>query len=103
VTTTQRLDTRSGRSFREVPLVNLFEQNHKPLAHDEGFYSGEEEELLNEEYSESARAEEGKTKETRQEESVTSGIAPTVEVSTTTSPVVLATLSNQRSQSYQST
>jgi hypothetical protein len=43
--------TRSGRTFREVPLVNLFEQSHEPLAQDEGFYSGEEEELLNEEHS----------------------------------------------------
>jgi hypothetical protein len=33
----------SGRTFREVPLVNLFEQNHEPLAQDEGFYLGEEE------------------------------------------------------------
>jgi len=31
----------SGRSFREVPLVNLFEQSHEPLAQDEGFYNGE--------------------------------------------------------------
>jgi hypothetical protein len=53
----------SGRIFREVPLVNLFEQNHEPLVQDEGFYSGEEEELLNEEHSESAKAEEGKTEE----------------------------------------
>jgi hypothetical protein len=55
--------THSGRSFREVPLVNLFEKNHKPLAQDKGFYSGEEEELLNMEYSESSREEEGKSKE----------------------------------------
>jgi hypothetical protein len=41
----------SVRSFREVPLVNLFKQVHDPLAQDEGFYSGEEEELLNEEHS----------------------------------------------------
>jgi hypothetical protein len=55
----------SGRTFREVPLVNLFEKTHGPLAQDEGFYSGEEEELLNEEHSESAREEEGKTEEPR--------------------------------------
>ena len=36
----------SGRSFREVPLANLFKQSYK----DEGFYSGEEEELTQEEY-----------------------------------------------------
>jgi hypothetical protein len=55
----------SGRTFREVPLMNLFESNNEPLAQDEGFYSGEEEQLLNEEHSESARAEEGKTEEPR--------------------------------------
>jgi hypothetical protein len=49
--------TRSERSFREVPLVNLFDQGHEPLAQDEGFCSGDEEELLNEEHSESAREE----------------------------------------------
>jgi hypothetical protein len=32
--------THSGRTFREVPLVNLFEQSHEPLAWDEGFYIG---------------------------------------------------------------
>jgi hypothetical protein len=32
--------TRSGRTFREVPLVNMFEQSHKPLEQDEGYYSG---------------------------------------------------------------
>ena len=41
--------THSGRIFREVPLVNLFEQNNEPLVQDEGFYSGEEEEPVNEE------------------------------------------------------
>jgi hypothetical protein len=64
--------TRSGRTFKEVPLVNLFEQTHKPLAQDEGFYSGEEEEILNEEHLDSTRAEEGNTEEPRQEESYTS-------------------------------
>jgi hypothetical protein len=83
--------------------VNLFEQSREPMAQDEGFYSGEEEELVNEEHSESARAEEGKTEEPRREESVTSGTAPTVEVSTITPPVVLAALSNQSNLSYQST
>jgi hypothetical protein len=85
--------TRSGRTFREVPLVNLFEQNHEPT-HEEGFYSGEEEELLNKEHSESTREKEEKTEEPRREESETSGIAQTVEVSAITPPVVLTTLSN---------
>ena len=53
--------TRSGRTFREVPLVNLFEQIHEPLAQDEGFYNGEEEDLLNEEHLGSSRAEDEKT------------------------------------------
>jgi hypothetical protein len=49
--------TCSGRTFREVPLVNLFKQSHKPPAQEEGFYSGEKEYLLNEEHSYSAREE----------------------------------------------
>jgi hypothetical protein len=46
--------TRSGTPFREVPIVNLFKKNYE----DEEFYSGEEANLTNEEYSESARTEE---------------------------------------------
>jgi hypothetical protein len=34
--------TRSGRAFREVHLVNLFKKNYG----DEGFYSGEEADLM---------------------------------------------------------
>jgi hypothetical protein len=55
--------TRSGRSFRKIPLVNLFKQSYGPLAQDEGFYSGEEAERSDEEYSEFARAEEVETEE----------------------------------------
>ena len=33
---------RSGRVFKEVPLVNLFKDNYG----DEGFYSGEEADLI---------------------------------------------------------
>jgi hypothetical protein len=43
--------TRSGRPFREVPLANLFKKNYG----DEGFYSGEEADLTDEEYSESTK------------------------------------------------
>jgi hypothetical protein len=85
--------TRSGRTFREVPLVNLFEQSHKPTQ-EEGLYSGEEEELLNEEHSESTRAEEEKTKEPYWEDLETSGTAHTIEVSAIRPPVVLTILSN---------
>jgi hypothetical protein len=38
---------RSGREFREVHLVNLFKHKYG----DEGFYSGEEEYLTDEEHS----------------------------------------------------
>jgi hypothetical protein len=51
--------TRSGRVFREVHLANLFKKNYG----EEGFYSGEEAELTDEEHSEPARAEEGKAEE----------------------------------------
>jgi hypothetical protein len=46
--------THSGRSFREVPLANLFKKNYG----DRGLYSGEEANLTDEEYLESARIEE---------------------------------------------
>jgi hypothetical protein len=39
--------THSGRAFREVHLANLFKHNYR----DEGFYSGEEADLTNEEHS----------------------------------------------------
>jgi hypothetical protein len=91
--------TRSGRSFREVPLANLFKQSYR----DEGFYNGEEADLIDEEYSESARAEEVETKELRRGEPETSRTAPTVKVSIMTPPVVSATLSSQSNQSNQST
>jgi hypothetical protein len=37
----------NGRPFKEVPLANLFKKNYR----DEGFYSGEETDLTDEEYS----------------------------------------------------
>jgi hypothetical protein len=85
--------TRSGRVFREVPLVNLFKKNYG----DEGFYSGEEADLTDEEHSE-----EGKVAEPRQEEPEASGTASTIEVSTINPIVVSTTLSNQSNQSHQS-
>jgi hypothetical protein len=48
--------------------VNLFEQGHEPLEHDEGLYSGEEEEFSTEEHSRFARPEEEKTAEPHREE-----------------------------------
>jgi hypothetical protein len=56
--------TCSGREFIEVHLGNLFKYNYG----DEGLYSGEEENLTDEEHSEPARVEEGKAKEPCREE-----------------------------------
>jgi hypothetical protein len=39
----------SGRTFIEVSLENLYKQDHEPLLPEEGFCSGEEEEILSEE------------------------------------------------------
>jgi hypothetical protein len=86
---------RSGRPFREVPLVNLFKQNYG----DEGFYSGEEAYLTDEEYSKFARTEEVQIGKLRQGEPKTLGTASIVEVSNITPPVVLESLSNQSKQS----
>jgi hypothetical protein len=49
--------THSGRVFREVHLANLFKKNYG----EEGFYSGEEADLIDEEHSEPARTEEGES------------------------------------------
>jgi hypothetical protein len=95
--------TRSGRSFREVPMLNLFEDDPEPLAQDEGFYSGEEEDLVNEEHLESVRAEERKNEGLCRDESGASGIAPSVKVSTITPPIIVETISNQSNLRYQST
>jgi len=63
--------TCSGRSFRKVPLVNPFKQSYRPLAQDERFYSGEEAELSDKEYSEFARAKEVETEEIHRGETTT--------------------------------
>ena len=55
---------RSGRVFRGVHIENLFKKNYG----DEGFYSGEEADLTDEEHLEPTRTEEGKAKEIHQEE-----------------------------------
>jgi hypothetical protein len=61
---TEARHMRIGRSFREFPLANLFKKNYR----DEGFYSGEETELIDEEYSKSARTNEVGSEEIRREE-----------------------------------
>jgi hypothetical protein len=65
--------------------MNLFKKNYG----DEGFYSGEEVDLTDEEHSKSAR-----TEEPHQEEPEASGTVPTIEVSTGTLLVFSTTLSN---------
>jgi hypothetical protein len=91
--------TRSGKVFREVHLANLFKQNYG----DEGFYSGEEVDLTEEEHSEHARAEKKGYEEPRREEPETSATVQTIEVSTITSPIFSTAISNQNSQNHQST
>jgi hypothetical protein len=87
---TEARHMRSGRVFRELPLVNLFKQNYG----DKGLYSGEEADLTDEEHSESIRPEEGKDEEPHQEEPEASGTMQTVEVSTIAPLVDSTTLSN---------
>jgi hypothetical protein len=56
---TKARHTHSGRAFREVPLMNLFNKNYR----DKGLYSGEEADLTNKEHSESSRIEEPRREE----------------------------------------
>jgi hypothetical protein len=87
---TEARHTHSGREFRELHLVNLFKKNYG----DEGFYSGEEEDLTDEEHSEPTREEEGKDEERHQDEPKTSGTMQIAEVSTIIPLVVSTTLRN---------
>jgi hypothetical protein len=75
--------TCSGRVFREVHLANLFKKNYM----DEGFYSGEDAYLTDEEHSDPAGTEEGKDEELHREEPKTSETTQTIEVSTIVPPV----------------
>jgi hypothetical protein len=74
--------TCSGRVFRGVHLENLFKKNYG----EEGFYSGEEVDLTDEEHSEPTRTEEGEAEELRQSEPETSGTAQITEVSNINPP-----------------
>jgi hypothetical protein len=94
--------TGSGRVFREFHLANLFKKNHR----EEGFYSGEEADMMDEENSEPTGKEEGKDKELHREEPKTSETMQTIKVSTVIPPVDSVVLSNQSNpghQSFQST
>jgi hypothetical protein len=76
----------------------LFKQNYE----EEGFYSGEEVYLTDEEHSEPTRTEEGEAKELCQSEPKTSGTAQVTEVSNINPHVVSIALSRQNSQNHQS-
>jgi hypothetical protein len=56
---TEAGNMRSGRVFRGVHLENLFKKNYR----EEGFYSGEEAYLTDEEHSEPTEEEEGQAEE----------------------------------------
>jgi hypothetical protein len=70
--------------------VNLFKKNYG----DEGFYSGEEVDLTDEEHSKHVREKEAKDEEPRQEELEALGTAQTIEVSTIIPPIDSVALSN---------
>jgi hypothetical protein len=97
-TDTKAGHTRSGRVFRGVHLENLFKKNYK----EEGFYSGEEVDITDEEHSEPTRIEEGEAEEIFQSEPETSGTAWTTEVSNINPPIVSTIPSSQNSQNHQS-
>jgi hypothetical protein len=80
----------SERVFRGVHLENLFKKNYG----EEGFYSGEEVDLTDEERPEPSRLEEGETKELLQDEPEKSGTTQTVEVSIVNPPIVSTALGN---------
>jgi hypothetical protein len=83
--------TRSGRVFREVHLVNMFKHNYG----DKGFYSVEEVDLIDEDHSEPARADEEEAEELGRDEPETSGTTQTIEVSSIIPPIDSVVLSNQ--------
>jgi hypothetical protein len=95
---TEARHTHSGRVFQGVHLENLFKKNYK----EEGFYSGEEADLTDEEHSEPVGPEEEAAEELRQNEPETSGTAQATEVSNINPPVVSEMLSNQNIPNHES-
>jgi hypothetical protein len=74
----------------------LFKQNYG----EEGFYSGDEVDLTDEEHPEPTRTKEGKAEELCQSEPENSGISQTTEVSNVNPLVVPTVLSSQSSQNH---
>jgi hypothetical protein len=91
----------SGRVFREVHLVNLFKKNYR----EEGLYSGEEADMMDEEHSEPTGTKEGQVEEIHWGELENSKTAQTIEVSNIILPVdsVVRNQSNPSHQSVQTT
>jgi hypothetical protein len=71
----------------------LFKQNYR----EEGFYSGEEVDLTDEEHSESTGTEEGEDEELHQRKLETSGTAWNTELSNINPPIVSTVPSSQNS------
>jgi hypothetical protein len=89
--------TCNGRVFREVHLANLFKKNYG----EEGFYSGEEVELMDKEHSELSRAKEVKAKEIHRGEPETSKTVQIIEVSIVIPSIDLVVLRNQSNLGHQ--
>jgi hypothetical protein len=86
----------SEKLFKGIHLENMFKKNYG----EEGFYSGEEADLTDEEHSEPTREKEESVEELRQDEPETSGTVQTTEVSNINPPIVLEMLSNQNIQKH---
>jgi hypothetical protein len=69
---------------------------------EEGFYSGQEVYLTDEDHPETTRTEEGEAEVLRQSEPETSGTTRTIEVSNINPPIVSTIPSSQNSQNHQS-
>jgi hypothetical protein len=90
--------TCSGRVFQGVHLENLFKKNYG----EEGFYSGEEADLTDEEHSEPMGPKEEAVEELRRNELETSETVQTTELSNINPPVVSEMISNQNIPNHQS-
>jgi hypothetical protein len=88
--------TCSGVLFRGVHLGNLFKKNYG----EEGFYSGEEVYLTDEEHPWPTRTKEGEVEELRQSELEISGTTQTTGVSNINPPIVPTIISSQNSQNH---
>jgi hypothetical protein len=93
---TEARHMRSGKVFQRVHLEKLFKQNYE----EEGFYSGEEVDLTDEEHPKPTRTKEGDAEELHQSKLKTSGTARTTGVSNVNPPVVPTILSSQNSQNH---